>query len=303
MRIVAAFAIVILCGAGASPIARAQQPEAMSLLGKLLVPPAPSNDEREALEAELKSARAAAAKSPGDATATLAAGRALAALGRYHEALEILTTGIEAHGDDPRLYRARGGHYITIRKFDVAIRDLSKAAELTSGKPDPPDGGGSLAANTHFLLGAAYYLKWDFAHAREAFKHAAHAATSDEDRQKIAHWLYMTLRRLNQPDEAARIVEPFAIDALPAKDEPYARLIALYRGRMKADDVVGGKGADAVTLAYGAAAWYLYSDNLDEAKKRLRHIVDKDEKHWPQLDYIAAEADYARVVKIKKKKR
>src|SRR5437762_2638962 len=78
----------------------AQQPEAVSLLGKLLVPHEPSGDMRAALEANLASARAAHEKDPHDAGAAIALGRATAELGRYHEAIEILTMGVEAHADE-----------------------------------------------------------------------------------------------------------------------------------------------------------------------------------------------------------
>jgi tetratricopeptide (TPR) repeat protein len=294
-------AMILLIG---EPALRAQQqPQALSLLGKLLVPAAPSGDARDALEADLAAARAAVAKDPHDAMATLALGRATAGFGLYREAIEILTTGIEAHADEPRLYRYRGEWYIAIRRFDLAIKDLTKAADLIAGKPAIADGEGSLDPKVHFLLGAAHYLKWDFTRASDEWQRAGAAATSAEDRQMIAHWLYTALRRLNKPDEAKQAVQPFAIDTLAPKDQPYARLLALYRGRAQPDDVSGGKGTDALVTGYGVAAWYLYNDKLDAARSRLHHIVDKYEREWPVLDYIAAEADYARVVKMRKKRK
>jgi tetratricopeptide (TPR) repeat protein len=56
-------------------------------------------------------------------------GRRTAYLGRYKEAIEILSTGVEAFHEDARFFRHRGHRYITIRCFDLAIDDLKRAAQ------------------------------------------------------------------------------------------------------------------------------------------------------------------------------
>ncbi|PYR76146.1 MAG: hypothetical protein DMF86_13285 [Acidobacteria bacterium] len=298
-----AIVLIVLCACtGAASAVSAQQPEAVSLLGKLLVPHEASGDMRAALEANLASARAAHEKDPHDAGATIALGRVIAELGRYHEAIEILTMGVEAHADEPRLYRVRGELYITIRKFDVAIKDFSKAAELLEGKPDTPDGDGSFAGNVHFLLGSARYLKGEFSRARDEYQRAQASAKSTGERLRLAHWLYMTFRRMDQAGEAQKVLERATFDASATEDDPYASLLTLYRGQAKPDDVLRAKGDDAVVVQYGVANWYFYNGKLDEAKSRLKHVVEKHERRWPMLDYAAAEADYARVVKMRRKK-
>ena len=75
-------------------------------------------------------------RNPDDVEAAIWLGRRTAYLGRFTEAIEIYTRAIETHPDEPRLYRHRGHRYITIRKPDLAIKDLQKAAELVEGSPD-----------------------------------------------------------------------------------------------------------------------------------------------------------------------
>ena len=76
---------------------------------------------------------------------------------------------------DARMYCHRGHRYLSIRTFDLAVRDWEKAAELTRGKPDvvPPDGipnaqgipTSTLQSNIRYHLALGYYLQGAFAKA------------------------------------------------------------------------------------------------------------------------------------------
>ena len=77
------------------------------------------------------------------------------ALGRIGDALEMLTHGLEANPDEPRLLLQRGRSYIPIRKFDVAARDLRKAAETLPA--------------ARCALGLAQYLSADYARAQGTY--------------------------------------------------------------------------------------------------------------------------------------
>ena len=150
------FIAALVLAIAAPAISAAQQPEALSLLGKPLVPPALSGDDRKAADADMVRARAAYDADPKNADATLALARATALTGRITEALAVYTRGIEAHPDDARFYLERGRYYVVIRKFDVALKDLRKAAEA---QPE-----------ARCDAGIASYLKGDFPAAREALR-------------------------------------------------------------------------------------------------------------------------------------
>src|SRR4029078_11810488 len=97
--------------------------------------------------------------------------RGIAYLARSRDAIETFSEGIEKHPDDARLYRHRGHRYITVREFPKAIEDLTKAAQLRSGKPVQvePDGQpnarniptSTLQSNIYYHLGLAHYLSGD----------------------------------------------------------------------------------------------------------------------------------------------
>ena len=120
------------------------------------------------LESYLAKAKADYDRDPSSADNAIWLGRRLAYLGRFSEAIDTFTQGILKHPGDARLYRHRGHRYITLRKFDLAIRDLKRAADLIEG-PDQiePDGQpnarniptSTLDSNIYYHLGLAHYLK------------------------------------------------------------------------------------------------------------------------------------------------
>ena len=123
------FRIALLLALSGSQPAR---PEATSLLGKPLFPAPIAAETRKTLEENLKNAEIVYGRNPDDADATIWMGRRVAYLGRYREAIEHFSDGVEKHPDDPRMYRHRGHRYITVREFPKAIADFSKAASPRS---------------------------------------------------------------------------------------------------------------------------------------------------------------------------
>jgi tetratricopeptide (TPR) repeat protein len=301
--------IVLLVSAVGS--LRAQQPETLSLLGRPLIAPRLSDDTRRKLEAELEAARQAYDKNPGDPDAVIWLGRRTAYLGRFGEAIEVYTRGIEAHLDEPRLYRHRGHRYITIRKFDLAIRDLQKAAELVEGKPDQiePDGQpndrnvptSTLQTNIYYHLGLAQYLKGEFANARDAFRRCLELSKNPDMLVATSNWLYMALQRLGRKDEAQEVLRPVSAGLDVIENQAYHRLLLFYKGEVSRTTLTA-KGSEGVTLAYGLANDDYYSGLQDRAKVEFKEIVDKHGNEWPAFGYIAAEAELARIKNTERKK-
>ena len=303
-RSIASLALTAVIGTSAP----AQQPETLSLLGKpLVVPPIPA-DRRRTLEADLAAARAAYDKNPEDVDAAIWLGRRTAYLGRFGEAVEIYTRAIEHHAEEPRLYRHRGHRYITLRKFDLAIRDLRKAADLVEGKPDQvePDGQpnarnmpiGTLHSNIAYHLGLAYYLRRDFARAIDVYRRELADARNDDRRVSTAHWLYMSLRRLGRDREAADVLNPITRQMNVIENETYHRLLLMYKGMLPTDSVlvVGPTGEMSVTdatAAYGVGNWHFYNGRRAEAERVFRRILLGGQ--WGAFGYITAEAELARM--------
>jgi len=169
--------------ASVSPAALPESQSAvMSLLGRPLAPLALEPGDEARMQAQLAQAVATWEKDRNDADALIWVGRRTAYLGRYREAIEIYSQGIERHPADARMYRHRGHRYLTVREIDRAISDFEKAVELIDGRPDEvePDGlpnarnvpTGTLHSNIWYHLALGYYLQGKFDRAAAAWTRA-----------------------------------------------------------------------------------------------------------------------------------
>lgn len=256
-------------------------------------------------EAKLAEARAAVERSPEDADALIWLGRRTAYLGRYREAIEIFSRGIEKHPDDARFYRHRGHRYITVRDLDRAIADLETAARLIKGQPDQiePDGlpnarnipTSTLQSNIWYHLGLARYLKGDFEGALAAYREDLKVSANPDMLSATTHWLYMTLRRLGRDEEARQVLEPIHAGMDIIENQAYHRLLLMYKGELSPEELRSGASGDLdpPTLGYGLGNWHLYNGRRDEAVRTFREVLAGG--NWAAFGYIAAEADLKRL--------
>lgn len=299
--------------------------EAVSFLGEPLQPPeAPAAfvAEQERLLAEARERLAAAEPGSGEAAdARIWVGRRLAYLGRYREAIEVYTEGLEEHpGSDriqARFLRHRGHRWLTLREPERAESDLERAAELIEGQPDEvePDGlpnargipTSTLRTNVYYHLGLARYLQGvlgeeeSFEGALEAYRECLEASKNPDMRVASSHWLYMTLRRMGrhdgekEDDEAEAVLEPIYAGLDVIENRAYHRLLLMYRGEVSPEALLAEAGEegslDFATVAYGIANWHLVNGRTDEAEALLRRIVEAG--NWPSFGHMAAEAELA----------
>jgi len=234
-------------------------------------------------------------------------GRRTAYQGQYKEAIRIFSKGIETFPRDPRIFRHRGHRFITLRCFDLAIADFKQAAKLVKGKPDEvePDGlpnsqnipTSTLQSNIWYHLGLAYYLKGYFKQALTAYREAEKVSNNPDMLVATTHWLYMTLRRLGRVKEANGVLNQVGTDLQVIENADYLKLIKLYQGRSKLEDLLKETGANANTLSnasvgYGLGNWFLYNRRASEAQKIFRQIVDGTQ--WSSFGYVAAEVELSR---------
>jgi tetratricopeptide (TPR) repeat protein len=308
-RLIACLALTAVSWTPAS----AQLPETLSLLGKPLVSPPIPAERRRTLEADLAAARAAFDKNPVDVDAAIWLGRRTAYLGRFGEAVEIYTRAIEGHPDDPRLYRHRGHRYITLRKFDPAIRDFNRAAELIEGRPDEiePDGQpnarniptSTLNSNIYYHLGLAHYLRGEFAAAHNAYRKCLEFSKNPDMLVATTAWLYMTLLRLGLKEDAQRALDPIKPGMDVIENEAYYRLVMSYKGLASQESLKSAAtDTDAVTIGYAVGNMSIAGGRVEEGVKHLKSLLEKHANQWPAFGYIAAEADVARLDKLKKKR-
>lgn len=270
------------------------------------IAPQLTGETRRDFETKLVEAKSRFESNTKDADSLIWLGRRTAYLGQYKEAIKIYSRGLESFPDDARLYRHRGHRYITLRCFDLAIKDFKQAAKLISGKADEiePDGlpnarnipTSTLQSNIWYHLGLAYYLKGDFKSALKAYREAERVSTNADMQVATAHWLYMTLRRLGREKEAARVIASIKPDLDVIENGDYYKLIQMYQGRIKPVDLFAEIGA-ATTLSnasigYGLGNWFLYNGQKAEAEKIFRQINVGNQ--WASFGYVAAEAELKR---------
>jgi len=313
MRLVSLSLLLLLlpaCERGDQTSAAPELPagaQAMSLSGEALYPPEMSEEVRADREARLAEARADYEADPDDADAIIWLGRRTAYLGEYQDAIVIYSEGIAKHPDDPRMYRHRGHRYITVRRFDDAIADLERAAQLIAGTEDEvePDGmpnarnipTSTLHSNIWYHLGLAHYLKGDFENALRAYRECMTASGTPDMLVATSHWLYMTLRRLGREDEAAAVLEPIHSEMDIIENDSYHRLLLMYKGELDAEVLLAeaqtADGLDNATLGYGIGNWHYYNGRLEQAEVVFRSVLEGSQ--WAAFGYIAAEVDVQRI--------
>lgn len=295
------------------PIAAAQSAPDAKRPSDFANRPAPpvSAEATRAMETELAEARARYEANPNEPDAIIWFGRRLAYPGRFREAIEVYTKGIEKFPHDARFYRHRGHRYITLRRFARAIADLKKAAALTKGKPDEvePDGQpnarniptGTLQFNIWYHLGLAYYLTGANQQALRSYRECLKVSNNPDALVATSHWLYMTLRRLNRDREAAGVLTPIHTGLDIIENDGYYRLLLMYKGLLSADTLRAealkqGSSAGAHSILYGVGNWHSYNGRPREASKAFQQILTGDQ--WTSFGYIAAEVDSQRLERI-----
>lgn len=299
------FVVVVGCflGACSSPAVRRGSAEATSLLGKPLTRPPIPADQRNALETNLDAAQASFDQNPTEDN-TVWLGRRLAYLGRFNDAVAVFTRGLQTYPSSAKLLRHRGHRYITLRQFDAAIADLSRAAELTNNQTDEvePDGApnarniprSTLKSNIAYHLALAYYLKGDFKQAAKAWESRLdHFRANDDQIVSATYWLYLSRARSGDAAGAAASLRDIRTGMDVMENHSYYRLLLCYRGDLKPDEIIEGPDPYSnIGLAYGLAVRKLLQGDAAAAKADFERILATD--NWIAFGYIAAEAELAR---------
>lgn len=298
--------VVLSCQAPKSePPAASQQPEVSSLLGKEYFAPTEVNPK---LDSNLSVAQENFDADPSEEN-YIWLGRRLAYLTRYSEAIKVFTEGIEKFPNSYRLYRHRGHRYVSQRKFDLAIADFEKAAELMKGAPVEiePDGQpnklnkplSNTQFNVWYHLGLAHYLKTEFDAAEKAYLECMKVSDNDDLVTATVDWLYMTYRRNQKPEEAKKLLEKISASMTIVENDSYLKRLLLYKGSLPVDSVLNVSPTNAdvdlalATQGYGVGNWYLYNGDTARAKEIFEKVVAG--RHFSAFGFIAAEADLARM--------
>lgn len=257
----------------------------------------------EASEAQLKNYEKALFdynENPNDPDNIIWLGRRLAYMGKYDEAIETYTAGIQKIPDNPKFYRHRGHRYISTRQYKKAIADFERAVELIEGTENEiePDGipnarntpVSSLHGNVYYHLGLAYYLVHDYEKAFEAYTLCRESGNNPDNIVSSTHWLYMISRRLGNEEQANEMLLPVEENMDIIENHDYYKLCLFYKGLLPADSLsVNDDSPSSDALKYGLANWQFY--NLEKESAEEEFIAITTGNSWTSFGYIAAESD------------
>jgi tetratricopeptide (TPR) repeat protein len=232
-------------------------------------------------------------------------GRRLAYLSRYPEAISVYTRGLAAHPGAPELLRHRGHRFISIRKFDDAIADLTKAAMTTRGRvvETEPDGIpnrlniplSNLQFNIWYHLGLAYYLNGDYDRAAIAYDSCMRYSINPDLLCATTDWYYMALMRSGRKEDAAALLRAISPDIEVIENDGYLQRLMMYQGRIRPDSllqfdrITEENELNVVTQGYGVSFYLEQQGDTMRAREIRDRILETS--YWSAFGYIAAEAD------------
>lgn len=248
-------------------------------------------------------------KNQNDPEKLLWLGRRTGILGNFMEAAAIYSIGVERWPDDPRFYRFRGHRFVILRRFDLAIRDFEKAAELIKDRPDEPElyasggrsenkmGVSSFIWNVYYHQGFTYYAAGMYEKAVKAYSECMKIADEMESRVATSHWLYMPLIRLGRWGEATELIEPIEQTMELIEVGDYYETLLMYKGNDTPEGLLkkarGEGNIRFMTRAQAIGNFYMAMDSTEKAVEIYRDIMRNGS--WTGGVYLCAEAELKRL--------
>lgn len=284
-----------------------------SLMGRAMPAPKFDEAERARLEADLLKAQENLVAQPESEDAAIWVGRRLGYLQRYNDAIDAFTEGLKKHPDSYRLLRHRGHRFITVRRFDLALADLSRAWSLARNAPDTvePDGAptegvpprGTDKSSILYHLGLVKYLMWDYAGCVATFRESlALPTTNDDNRVSATYWMYLSLRAEHRDAQAAALLAEIRDGMDVRENTSYYALLKAYKAGALPKEMIeqaegtknGARGEtiDNATIGYGVGEYLVLSGETDRGREILRNLAYKGP--WAGFGTIAAESRVAR---------
>jgi tetratricopeptide (TPR) repeat protein len=234
---------------------------------------------------------------------TIWLGRFTAYTGKYREAIQLYSQGLEKFPNESRLLRHRGHRYISIREFDNAIADLEEAAKRIEGKENMVEEDGmpnaqniplsTMHGNIYYHLGLAHYFKNNDQKAVDAFKKCLRTSPNPDNVVSATHWIYTINCQMGRKSTGANYVKNIASNLTVIENEAYLKACLLYKGELQPAQIQKQPDGTATgsALLYGLGNYLLCEGDSVAAKQIFENIVAGDD--WASFGYIAAEVDLA----------
>ncbi len=274
-----------------------------NLMGEELPPKQLISDAKQKLEANLSEAKSNLDANPDSLELIIWYGRRLAYLGRYLDAIDVYSSGLEKFPTSYKLRRHRGHRYISTRQLDKAIEDFEMAAYYSVNAPNEvePDGIpnklnkplGNDKFNIWYHYGLAHYLSGRYDKAISAYKKCMEFSDNDDLLAATTYWLFMTYKKIGNPELANSLLESINNRMIMVENDAYLNLLLLFKGEKSAEDLMKlafpSNGESDPTLGYGIGNWYQQQGDIDKANEVFLKILESPK--WDAFGYLAAEAE------------
>ena len=263
-----------------------------TLIGTSLRTPQFGPETQKRLDEDIAIARAALRIAPDREESFFWLGRRLGYAGRYCDAIDVFTRGLERFPDSYRLLRYRGRHLTRSRQFALGLADYRRAMQLMSGQPDSfePDGLpnplgltlGTYKSNIIYYHAQTSFAVGDYDRMVEGMALAytlVPAFARDDMLPPTAFWTYLAYRKMGEPDKARRAVAEVPVDLDLTENHEYHRAVQVFQGLLEPSDLTENEG----TLVKFALAMELrFAGDEAGATALLRQIVEKNAQgFWP----------------------
>ena len=255
------------------------------------------------LEANLAEARSNLDTYPDSLEMVIWYGRRMAYLGRYLEAIDIYSVGLEKFPTSYKLRRHRGHRYVSTRQLDKAIEDFEMAAYYSVGTENAiePDGIpnklntplGNDQFNIWYHYGLAHYLNGRYDKAISAYNKCMEYSDNDDLLSATTYWLYMTYKKIGNAELAETILAPINDQMTIIENDVYRDLLLLFKGEKDVESLMKlafpEDGNIDPTMGYGIGNWYQQQGQIDQANEVFLKVLESPS--WDAFGYISAEAE------------
>ncbi len=274
-----------------------------TLTGQPLRVPGWSDATRKKLELDLEIAKAVFDVAPDREDSYIWLGRRYGYLGRYAEAIEIFTAGLEKFPASYKLHRFRGRHRARSRDFDGAIEDYQTGLEKMRGHADSfePDGlpnsrGLTISTyrgNLHYYLGQTSFATGDYRRMiRELDLSGQSPIALDIEDHGVAvvFWKYLAHMKLGDTDAAEELLRSVPAELDLIENVSYHEAVKVLQG-VKSQIDVERNGDSLSRFALGMKLQFA-GDEREAARVLTGVVEDNALGYWPaEVELLALLGD------------
>ena len=154
--------------------------------------------------------------------------------------------------------------------------------------------------NVFYHLGLSYFLLRDYAKAAKAYARCYELTDAEPELIAVTDWYYMTLKRLGNDEEAAKILARITDHMNPGENTAYYARLLMYKGLKKPEELLSTDpeevtALELITMGFGIANYFLQNGQPDKAYDLMERVVKAGDENdcYFAFAYLASKVDLA----------